>query len=62
MTATTVAELLRRLEGLEQRPLTAQVELLEETRKGLDEVLARPTVGDAATTVEPTRSPSADQS
>ena len=58
MTVSTVAALLRRLEGLEQQPLAAQVELLEQTRKGLDEVLARPAVGDAATTVEPTRSPS----
>ena len=62
MTVTTVAELLRRLEGLEQRPLTRQAELLEETRKGLDEVLAGPTVGEAATTAKPTRSPSAGQS
>lgn len=42
MSESTVAELLSRLEGLEKRPLAVQAELLEATRRGLDEVLAQP--------------------
>ena len=52
MSVSTVAELLRRLEGLEQRPLAEQVTLLEETRRGLDQVLAGATVEHPATHVD----------
>jgi phage-related baseplate assembly protein len=37
-----VAALVARLDGLERRPLPAQVEVLDAVRRGLDEELARP--------------------
>ena len=37
-----VSELLSRLDGLERQPLSAQVTVLDEVRRGLDEALARP--------------------
>ena len=45
-----VEELLHSLDGLEQRSLDLQVELLDGVRRGLDAALARP----AEPTTEPT--------
>jgi hypothetical protein len=39
---TAVARLVGRLDGLERQPLTAQVDILDAVRRGLDEALARP--------------------
>ena len=39
---TAVTALVARLDGLEQQPLAAQVEILDAVRRGLDEALARP--------------------
>jgi phage-related baseplate assembly protein len=39
---SAVASLVSRLDGLERRPLPAQVEVLDAVRRGLDEELARP--------------------
>ena len=40
--APEVVALMQRLDGVAERPLEAQVELLDGVRRGLDDVLARP--------------------
>ena len=39
--APTIGDLLGRLDGLEGRPLAAQVEVLDGVRRGLDQALSR---------------------